>query len=87
MSELVEVRGIDCLVSVSTEIPFHLFYFLVSEQGLIQLFQKEFHHSKSEPLGTRWLNHEKRRSTDFDLAAKLCPEWTTDCLERRLNGD
>jgi len=61
--------------------------FLCPQKGLIQLFQKEFHHSKSDPLGTRWLNHEKRRSTDFDLAAKLCPEWTTDCLERRLNGD
>ncbi len=33
MSELVEVCGIDCLVSVSTEIPFRLFYFLVSTKG------------------------------------------------------
>ena len=87
MSELVEVCGIDCLVSVSTEIPVHLLYFLVSEQGLIKLFQKEFHHSESDPLGTRWRNHEKRRSTDFDSADKICPEWTADYLERRLNGD
>ncbi|KAL3806665.1 hypothetical protein ACHAXA_002431 [Cyclostephanos tholiformis] len=56
-------------------------------EGLIELFQKEFHHSESDPLGTRWRNHEKRRSTDFDLANRHCPAWTTDYLERRLNGD
>ncbi|KAL3767404.1 hypothetical protein ACHAW5_007664 [Stephanodiscus triporus] len=56
-------------------------------EGLIKLFQQEFHHSESDPLGTRWRNHKKRRATDFELAAKLCPEWTIDNLERRLNGD
>jgi hypothetical protein len=56
-------------------------------EGLITLFQKEFHDlSSSLGLGTRWRNHKKRRTTDFDLAVELCPEWTVDYLEQRLNS-
>jgi hypothetical protein len=55
-------------------------------EGLIKLFQNEFHDSSSSlGLGTRWRNHKKRRTTDFDLAVELCPEWTVDYLEQRLN--
>jgi hypothetical protein len=60
---------------------------LMLVDGLIKLFQKEFHDSSSSlGLGTRWRNHQKRRSTDFDLAVELCPEWTVDYLEQRLNS-
>ena len=56
-----------------------------SEQGLIKLFQKEFHHTESDPLGKRWRNHEKRRLTDWVDAAKFFPEWTEDCMEGLLD--
>ncbi|KAL7543583.1 hypothetical protein ACHAWF_012290 [Thalassiosira exigua] len=55
-------------------------------EGIIQLFQQEFNHSESDPLGTRWRQHEKRRRTDWNDAPKVCPEWTEDCLEQLLNG-
>jgi len=54
--------------------------FLIT-QGLIQIFQKEFHDCS---LGTRWRHHKKRRTAEFDL--DLCPEWTEAYLEQRLNG-
>ncbi len=56
------------------------------KQGIIKLFQMAFHHAENDPLGTRWRNHEKRRLTDWDDAAKYCPEWTEDHLEGLLNG-
>jgi hypothetical protein len=56
--------------------------FLIT-QGLIQIFQKEFHDC-SLGLGTRWIHHKKRRTAEFDL--DLCPEWTEAYLEQRLNG-
>ncbi|KAL3810238.1 hypothetical protein ACHAXA_008728 [Cyclostephanos tholiformis] len=89
MLELVEVRRVVGLLCFRLNLHY-ISLINVShcpKQGLIELFQKEFHHSESDPLGTRWRNHEKRRSTDFDLANRHCPAWTTDYLERRLNGD
>ncbi len=56
-----------------------------SIQGVIELFQQEFHHSAIDPLGTRWRGHEKRRRSDWEEAAKVCPEWTEDRLEKLLN--
>ena len=58
-----------------------------SLQGVIKLFQQEFSHSEMDPLGKRWRNHEKRRLSDWnDDAAKVCPEWTEDLLEKLLNS-
>jgi len=52
--------------------------------GIITLFQTEFSHTESDPLGKRWRNYEKRRLNDWKDAAKVCPEWTEDRLEKLL---
>eukprot|EP00585_Thalassiosira_rotula_P005774 CAMPEP_0196158214 /NCGR_PEP_ID=MMETSP0910-20130528/45430_1 /TAXON_ID=49265 /ORGANISM="Thalassiosira rotula, Strain GSO102" /LENGTH=83 /DNA_ID=CAMNT_0041423067 /DNA_START=188 /DNA_END=439 /DNA_ORIENTATION=+ len=56
-------------------------------EGVTKLFQQEFSHSETDPLGKRWRNHEKRRCSDWnDEAAKVCPDWTEDYLEQLLDS-
>lgn len=55
--------------------------------GVIGLFQREFGHTASDPLGSRWRNHPKRRTTDWKEAGKINSEWTEDHLEALLNDE
>ena len=54
---------------------------------IIELMQHEFHHSHDTPLGTRWINHKKRRLTDWKEAENICIHWNENYLEERLNRD
>lgn len=56
-------------------------------KGIIELFRSEFPRPQSERLGTSWRNNEGRRSSDWQEAAKVCPEWTEDRLQMLLDGD
>ena len=84
MQELVVVSMIVPDLFSSLVVSFSVTKLFLLIQGIITLFQTEFSHTESDPLGKRWRNHEKRRLNDWKDAAKVCPEWTEDHLEKLL---